>query len=132
MRIIQHFQSNNSGDFYALNYHTLREDRTHLAASQPRRTRRADTLLHDLPLEEASPLQQAAQRHGLSLIFLIPPTTSNERIAFIARNAASGQGSSGSFIYCVSLSGVTGARTALPTSLQAFISRVREHSKEYH
>ena len=86
-------------------------------------------IIPDLPPEEAGPLQQAAQRHGLSLVFLIPPTTSNERISQIARSAAN---SPGSFIYCVSLSGVTGARTALPSSLRSFILRVREHSKEYH
>ena len=86
-------------------------------------------IIPDLPPEEAGPLQQAAQWYGLSLVFLIPPTTSNERITQIARSTAS---SPGSFIYCVSLSGVTGTRTALPASLQAFIARVREHSKEYH
>ena len=86
-------------------------------------------IIPDLPPEEAGPLQQAALQSGLSLIFLIPPTTSNERIAEIARSAAC---SPGSFIYCVSLSGVTGARSALPASLQSFIARVREHSKAYH
>ncbi len=85
-------------------------------------------IIPDLPPEEARPLQQAAQQHGLSLVFLIPPTTSNERITQIASSAAS---IPGSFIYCVSLSGVTGARTALPTSLHSFIVRVREHSKQY-
>ncbi len=85
-------------------------------------------IIPDLPPEEAGPLQQAAQRHGLSLVFLIPPTTSDERITQIARSIANSQGS---FIYCVSLSGVTGARAALPASLRSFISRVREHSKEY-
>jgi len=85
-------------------------------------------IIPDLPPEEATLLQQAALRHGLSLVFLIPPTTSDERIAQIASSAAN---SLGSFIYCVSLSGVTGARTALPASLQSFISRVREYSKEY-
>jgi len=85
-------------------------------------------IIPDLPPEEAGPLQQAAQRYGLSLVFLIPPTTSNERITEIARSAAN---SPGSFIYCVSLSGVTGARAALPASLHSFIARVREHSKEH-
>jgi tryptophan synthase alpha chain len=86
-------------------------------------------IIPDLPPEEAGPLQQAAQRQGLSLVFLIPPTTSNVRIAEITRSAAN---SPGSFIYCVSLSGVTGARNALPASLQSFIERVREHSQAYH
>src|SRR5437868_3268176 len=73
-------------------------------------------IIPDLPPEEAGPLQEAAQRHGLALVFLIPPTTSNERIAQIVKSTAN---SPGSFIYCVSLSGVTGARTELPTSLRS-------------
>src|SRR6266496_672273 len=64
-------------------------------------------IIPDLPPEEAAPLHEAAQRQGISLIFLVPPTTPDERIARIAELAASGPGS---FIYCVSLSGVTGSR----------------------
>ncbi len=86
-------------------------------------------IIPDLPAEEAAPLQQAAQKHGLALIFLIPPTTTNERIAQIVKVAAQGHPS---FIYCVSLSGVTGSRTALPTHLRSFIARVRGYTKEYN
>jgi len=68
-------------------------------------------IIPDLPPEEAEPLQQAALQHGLSLIFLIPPTTPDERIFHIARMASSGYGS---FLYCVALNGVTGARATLP------------------
>lgn len=85
-------------------------------------------IIPDLPPEEAAPLQQAAQTYGLSLIFLIPPTTSDERIAQIARFAANGPGT---FIYCVSLSGVTGARATLPPHLHSFISRVHNYTKDY-
>jgi len=85
-------------------------------------------IIPDLPPEEAAPLRQVAQAYGLSLIFLIPPTTSDERIAQIARYAANGLGT---FIYCVSLSGVTGARTILPPHLRSFISRVRGYTKDY-
>ncbi len=86
-------------------------------------------IIPDLPPEEATPLQQAAQEQGLSLIFLVPPTTPGERIAQIAKLSASGLGS---FIYCVALSGVTGARAALPPHLQSFIQRVHGYTKEYH
>ncbi|MDQ6660323.1 MAG: tryptophan synthase subunit alpha [Chloroflexota bacterium] len=85
-------------------------------------------IIPDLSPEEAEPLQQAAQRHGLALIFLVPPTTPDERIASIAKIAAHGQGS---FIYCVSLSGVTGSRKSLPPHLQSFIKRVRSHTQKY-
>jgi tryptophan synthase alpha chain len=83
-------------------------------------------IIPDLPPEEATPLQQAAQHYGLSLIFLVPPTTSGERIANII--AAS---MPDSFLYCVSLSGVTGARTTLPAHLRSFIARVRGYTKNH-
>lgn len=86
-------------------------------------------IIPDLPPEEAEPLQQAAQQHGLSLIFLIPPTTPGERISQIARIASSGYGT---FIYCVALSGVTGARATLPSDLRAFIQRVHDYTKDFH
>jgi tryptophan synthase alpha chain len=85
-------------------------------------------IVADLPIEEATPLQQAAQRDGLSLIFLVPPTSSDARIGEIAQVAAEG---TGSFLYCVSLSGVTGARTTLPPDLPRFIDRVRACSRPY-
>lgn len=86
-------------------------------------------IIPDLPPEEAEPLQHAAQKHGLSLIFLIPPTTPDERITQIAKMASSGYGS---FLYCVALNGVTGARATLPADLQVFIQRVKDYTKEYH
>lgn len=85
-------------------------------------------IIPDLPPEEATPLRQAAKAYGLSLVFLVPPTTPNERIAQIAQIAADGPGT---FIYCVSLSGVTGARTTLPPHLRSFIQRVRGYTKKY-
>jgi tryptophan synthase alpha chain len=84
-------------------------------------------IVPDLPAEEAQPLQDAAYQHGLTLIFLIPPTTPDERIAMIADLSAKGHRG---FIYCVSLSGVTGARNELPPHLQSFIERVRDYTKD--
>lgn len=84
-------------------------------------------IIPDLPPEEAGPLQQAAVRNGLALTFLIPPTTPDERIASITEIAASGYGG---FIYCVSLSGVTGSRKELPPHLRDFIARVSGYTKQ--
>src|SRR6266571_6449074 len=86
-------------------------------------------IIPDLPLEEALPLQEAAYRFGLALIFLVPPTTTDERIVQIAKATASGPGG---FLYCVSLSGVTGSRTTLPTHLRSFIARVYGYTKDYN
>ncbi len=84
-------------------------------------------IIPDLPPEEADALEEAAQRFGLALIFLIPPTTPDERIRQIVERTHKG---AGGFIYCVSLSGVTGSRKELPPHLHAFIQRVRSFTKD--
>lgn len=83
-------------------------------------------IVPDLPPEEADPLETAAHQQGLALIFLVPPTTPDERIQNIVKRTTK---SPGSFIYCVSLSGVTGSRDELPSHLQSFITRVRNHTR---
>jgi len=83
-------------------------------------------IIPDLPMEEAEPLLQEVKKNGLALIFLIPPTTPDERIARIAELTAS---ETGGFVYCVSLSGVTGSRTSLPPHLRSFIERVKGYTK---
>jgi tryptophan synthase alpha chain len=85
-------------------------------------------IIPDLPPEEAGSLQQAAHQHGLSLIFLVPPTTSDKRIEQIVAIAAN---EPGGFLYCVSLSGVTGARAELPPHLRDFITRVYGYTKDH-
>lgn len=86
-------------------------------------------IVPDLPLEEATPLQQSATQHGLALIFLIPPTAPDERISAIVETAARGIPG---FLYCASLSGVTGSRANLPPHLREFVSKVRGYTKFYH
>lgn len=75
-------------------------------------------IIPDLPPEEASLMQQALRANGLDLIMFVAPTTPDRRISQIVA-VASG------FIYCVSLTGVTGARTALWDGLPGFLDRVR-------
>ncbi len=72
----------------------------------------------DLPPEESHPLRDACRKNGLDLIYLLAPTSTDERIGLVA-SLASG------FVYCVSVTGVTGARRELPGSLSSFVSRVR-------
>jgi tryptophan synthase alpha chain len=75
-------------------------------------------IIPDLPPEEAGECQAICRAHGLDLIFLIAPTTPDERIAQIARIASG-------FLYCVALTGVTGARRELWDGLPDFLDRVR-------
>jgi tryptophan synthase alpha chain len=84
-------------------------------------------IIPDLPPEEADALQEAAHQNGLALIFLVPPTVPDERIEQVAVRARQ---QPGGFVYCVSLSGVTGSRNELPADLHNFIARVRRHTQE--
>ena len=84
----------------------------------------AGLIVPDLPPEEAEPLEMAARARGIALIYLVTPTSPDERLAQVAEAAKD----YGGFLYCVSLSGTTGARDRLPEHLAAFIARVRGHS----
>ena len=75
-------------------------------------------IVPDLPPEEAEELETACAKHGLALVYLLAPTSTPDRIKLVA---ARSQG----FIYLVSLTGVTGARTELPPDLTDFVERVR-------
>jgi tryptophan synthase alpha chain len=81
-------------------------------------------IVPDLPPEEAEPLQTAASQHGIALVYLVTPTSPDERLAQVAEAARD----SGGFLYCVSLSGTTGARDRLPAHLADFLASVRSHS----
>lgn len=70
----------------------------------------AGLVVPDLPLEEADELDGACRHAGLALVRLVTPTTPPARAEAIAR-ASTG------FLYCVSVAGVTGARSALPDEL---------------
>lgn len=72
----------------------------------------------DLPPEEADELKQETDRHDLDLIFLLAPTTSLKRARTILKRARG-------FVYYVSVTGVTGARTVLPTDLSDTVRQVR-------
>lgn len=76
-------------------------------------------IIPDLPPEEASPLEATTRKHGLDLIYLLAPNSTDERVKLVASQS---QG----FIYLVSVSGVTGARKALPPDLADFVDRVRK------
>ncbi|MFN7811107.1 MAG: tryptophan synthase subunit alpha [Planctomycetia bacterium] len=75
----------------------------------------AGLVVPDLPLEESDDLDRACRAAGLALVRLVTPTTPPERAAEIAARSTG-------FLYCVSVAGVTGARTDLPAGL---IDRVR-------
>jgi tryptophan synthase alpha chain len=79
-------------------------------------------LLVDLPPEEAEDLLVELNKTGLDIVFLVSPTTDDERIQTIA------QVSSG-FIYYVSLKGVTGAGHLDTAEVAERVNRIKRHSK---
>ena len=78
-------------------------------------------IVPDLPLEEAQPVREDLAAEGLDLVPLVAPTTPRERATQIARTARG-------FLYYVSVTGVTGARTALPEDLEARLAELRSIS----
>ena len=76
-------------------------------------------IIPDLPPEEGSEIEKSALNNGIDLIYLLAPTSNKERIRL-------GAGHSRGFIYLVSVTGVTGARSFLPSDLEDFISGVRK------
>ena len=90
-------------------------------------------IIPDLPMEEAEEFQAmlnggrvdgdslSPSYRDLPLIQMLAPTSPNERMETIARNAKG-------FIYLVSVTGVTGERTSISEGLGELIARVREHT----
>jgi tryptophan synthase alpha chain len=75
-------------------------------------------LVTDLIPEEARPWNAVFRSQGLDLIFLVAPTTSDERLTGIAQHASG-------FIYAVSRAGVTGARDEMSRDAESLVRRVR-------
>lgn len=80
-------------------------------------------IIPDLPPEEGSELEAATKDNRLDLIYLLAPTSTDERIRLVAER-------SHGFIYLVSVTGVTGARESLPADLEAFIDRVKKSASQ--
>ena len=75
-------------------------------------------IIPDLPPEEGLEMETIIQKQNLDLIYLLAPTSTQERIRLVAERSRG-------FIYLVSVTGVTGARQELPADLEAFLTRVR-------
>ena len=78
-------------------------------------------IVPDLPPEEGTDLENVSAEHGLDLVYLLAPTSTEDRIAAVAERSRG-------FIYLVSLTGVTGARESLPPGLEDFVARVRRQA----
>ena len=75
-------------------------------------------LVTDLTPEEAGRFAAMLRAHEIDLIFLVAPTSTDERLKMIAERASG-------FIYAVSRAGVTGAREDVSAAAEKLVSRVR-------
>ncbi len=75
-------------------------------------------IVPDLPVEESSGIREVFAERGIALIGLVAPTSSDERIARIARETEG-------FVYLVSVTGVTGSRFPSNEELARMVERVR-------
>jgi tryptophan synthase alpha chain len=80
-------------------------------------------IIPDLPPEEGEELEIITRKYNLDLIYLLTPTSTEERITLVAARSRG-------FIYLVSLTGVTGARETLPLDLESCVKRVRGKAKQ--
>lgn len=79
-------------------------------------------IIPDLVLEEVALIEQDAEKNGLHIIHLVAPNSSDERMKLVDQKSKG-------FVYCVSVTGVTGARSTeeVQASVARFIDRVNLH-----
>ncbi len=77
-------------------------------------------ILPDIPIEESGLIEKEAKMNGLPVIYLVAPNTTDERMVLADQK-------SDGFVYCVSVTGVTGARDGeeVSKSVSQFIQKVR-------
>ena len=79
-------------------------------------------IIVDLPPEEDEELYDYSEKHNLSLIRLITPTTNKKRLAHILNDATG-------FVYYVSITGITGTKTANPDDVLLKLNNIRQYTK---
>jgi len=77
----------------------------------------AGIIVADLTPDEGGPFEAVAAEAGIAVVYLVAPTTRADRRAAVAAR-------SGGFLYCVSLVGVTGARSSLPSTVAKLVREV--------
>ncbi|WP_069172378.1 tryptophan synthase subunit alpha [Streptomyces griseus] len=78
----------------------------------------AGCILPDLPVQESALWREHAEKHGLATVFVVAPSSKDERLATIT---AAGSG----FVYASSLMGVTGTRESVGEQAQDLVGRTR-------
>ena len=81
----------------------------------------AGIIVPDLPVEESEPVAGWLRSASLDTIFMVSPTTSAQRVQTICEHTSG-------FVYCVTVTGITGVRKELPTGMKELIQQVRNHT----
>jgi tryptophan synthase alpha chain len=81
------------------------------------------TIISDLVPEEADEWCAACQAHGLETIFLVAPTSTQQRIDDVSAKSTG-------FVYAVSRTGVTGAERAVPPEVEGLVSAIRSRTEK--
>ena len=79
-------------------------------------------LVLDLPPEESDNYEALMKKNGLCHIYLVAPTTPEDRMEFIVKRGSG-------FIYCISREGVTGMQKKVATNLTQQVAKIRAHTK---
>jgi tryptophan synthase alpha chain len=82
----------------------------------------AGVIVPDLPVEESEPVAGWLRSASLDTIFMVAPTTSEDRIETICERSSG-------FVYCVTVTGITGARKDLPAGMKELFGEVRRHTQ---
>jgi tryptophan synthase alpha chain len=80
-------------------------------------------IVTDLTPEEAADWKGYSDENGLDTVFLLAPTSTSVRIEVVAKLSTG-------FVYCVSRTGVTGARKDVPAELADVVARIRAQTSE--
>jgi tryptophan synthase alpha chain len=79
-------------------------------------------IVPDMPPDEAGPLRDPARQAGLHMIFLLAPTSTAARRAYVAK-------ASGGFVYYVSITGITGAKLNDIAGVRDNVAKIRKYTK---
>ncbi|HEY1420982.1 MAG TPA: tryptophan synthase subunit alpha [Candidatus Dormibacteraeota bacterium] len=82
----------------------------------------AGVIVPDLPVEESEPVAGWLRSAALDTIFMVAPTTSRDRMEDICAHSSG-------FVYCVTVTGITGARKDLPEGMEELLADVRKRTK---
>jgi tryptophan synthase alpha chain len=79
-------------------------------------------IVPDLPVEESEPVASWLRAASLATVFMVAPTTAQDRLESICERSSG-------FLYCVTVTGITGARRELPAGMKKLFARVRKHTR---